>query len=219
MRAWRLIDSPIRYVRGRELDSWGAAFPVLLFLTITSATSVVVSTRVGVLRELPGLPVVLAEGIGFVTVVAAGAAMFWIQAGALVLLDAVFAQSGQTRRLVELTAVSYWTQIVWAVPVLIVMLLLFDPPEFRMPAGMPVEGVQAALVAHMNRISQQPIQIAVNMTGEAIGCWIIAIQAVALRVVSKFSVLGAWTAGCLLAFVFVVVPKVAPTILQWALSS
>ncbi len=198
---------------------WMAALPILLHIGTVSAMGVVVSGRINSVvaaaweeagRTAPVIPAPIAVGIGVGATVAAGLVMFWLKAGALALLSLAALKPVQPRRLIELTAVAYWTQLIWAIPALMVTILLFDPDPMRVPSGASVFQMRGLFESYMQDLTQTPLEGVLELTSRMFGLWLVALQCCVLRVVSGFSIGGAFCAGVVLTVVFVIAPTFAP---------
>ena len=198
---------------------WMAALPVLLHIGAVSVMGVVVSERINsvvyaaweeVGRAAPVIPAPIAIGFGVGATVAAGLVLFWLKAGALALLGLASLKQGQSRRLIELTAVAYWTQLIWAIPALVITILLFDPDPMHVPAGASVLEMRGAFQSYMQDLARTPLESVLELTSRMFGLWLVALQCCALRAVSGFSLGGAFCAGGVLTFVFVIAPMFAP---------
>ena len=133
--------------------------------------------------------------------------LFVLQTGAVVCLERLFSSARNGRRLVECSALAYWTQVpvaafgvgFWAL----------------MESGEPVLPANAGFGWAMMEVGQAAVfsQPAVLLFEDLATCcslWVVALQAAALRAVSKFSVGGAAAAGCLLGLLFVALPWAFP---------
>lgn len=63
-----------------------------------------------------------------------------------------------------------------------------------------------AMQFYRESVETSPFMLTIGLIGAYFGLWLVALQATALRVVSGFTVGGAWTAGIVLGSVFVVIP-------------
>ena len=175
--AWRLVDSPIRVMRMWAEDPPHLGWAILPVVLDTLAVGCVVLIP---LPEAEGLTFVV---VGSTVVGVRGMMAFAAHAGAVVVLDSLVVQSRRVRRLVELSALAYWTQVVWAVPALLALWANIDLPY-----------------------------IIVGATSHLCAAWLLAMHATALRVVSEFTARGTWAAGMALAAVFLGVPAALRTI-------
>ena len=122
----------------------------------------------------------------------------------------LFTGSGRTRRLIEFSALAYWTQVPWTAVVAGVVLWGFELAPLRLAAGAtPTELADAMRVYQEDSASTAGLST-MRLVGSYFWCWLVALQATALRVVSGFSIGGAWAAGILLAILFVVAPYALP---------
>ena len=164
-------------------------------------------------RDLdPGVLLSPAFGVALavVSVVVGVALMFWLSAGALVALDLLFTRSGQARRMVECAALAYWSQVPWSLATVGILLWWFDPEPLRLSPDTSSSELSARIMAYQHDLRSTPLMETVHVVGLYFGIWLVALQATALRVVSGFSVRGAWAAGILLAVLFVVAPYALP---------
>lgn len=167
----------------------------------------------GIAQNLPddlGQAVTLSPAFGVTlavfSVVASVAVLFWLSVGVLAALDLLFAGSRRVRRLVECNALAYWSQVPWSLATALILFFWFDPEPLRLPAGVSVEEVTTHITEHQVAIQSSALMETMQIIGVYFGLWLAALQAAALRVVSGFSVGGAWAAGILLAALFVGIP-------------
>ena len=207
MTVLAIFFAPVQYFRMAGLPNWAPAVAaVAVHAGFTAAAVVAVEVRLMAAQGVTGLVAQVA-----VVLAAAGMAiqegfLFALAAGAVVVLDAVFSRSGKAPRLVEFTGIAHVTQIPWALLSLVILAGFWAPPAFRPPpdAG-GLEALQAADdYARGARTSGLPGALTLIRTG--FGLWLALLQGCALRVVSGFTVAGAWAAGSSLAFVLAVAP-------------
>lgn len=213
-----ILTSPIRFYQTRVAhppDWMRAAAPVALQMTLLSVNGSVMYLRglAGITESLPSnlaaggpLSPVFGVALAVVSVVAGVAVTFWLSVGAIVALDLLFTGSGQARRLVECTALAYWTQIPWSFAAVGILLWWFDPEPLRVSSDLSSSELSARMMAYQNDLQSGPLMETMQVVGLYFGLWLAALQAAALRVVSGFSVGGAWAAGILLAALFVGIP-------------
>lgn len=214
----RLFDSPIRYMRERvaKPHQWATAMtPLVVYAAASSAASVVVGERTSVAiragmeqagQAVPEVPAVFSIVIGGGSTVMVVAAAFALQAGVIATADILVVQSGQVKRLVELAALSYWTQVIYAVGALAVSTAYFDPEPLRLPPGGVSVELQQVLAEYGQSIRQGDLSSSLQLIRQMFTVWLVALYAVALRVVSGLTVGGAWAAGVVLAVLFILVP-------------
>ena len=214
---WRLLSSPLRFFRSRlerQPRYLAALAPLAAYAVLSTAAVLVVAreTRLTTERalaatELPGIePGWVGAVIGTVASVTTVGFVFVTSALALTALDVLFAQSGRARRLVEFTALSYWSQLPLAAAWLGIVAWWWEPPPFRLPPGVTAAEFMALLSDYQEANAQTTVLSTLQLAGAYSWCWFVALQAAALRVVSGFSVGGAWAAGILLATLFVAIP-------------
>lgn len=214
-----LISSPIRYMQARvafgppRLRS--AFLPVVINALFVGGAGMIAQSRVTVLApglpepvSSPGMPILLA----IPAVVVFGLVGFMVHASAVVMFDVLTVQSGQWRRLTELSALAYWPQLLWSVPALALVWWLYDPPAM-VYRGAGADMMQAAL-RYGEQLASEPFQIVMARTQQMAALWLVALHACVLRVVSGFRVGGAWVAGIVLATLFLGVPVAVGTAVQ-----
>ena len=215
-----LLTSPVRFFRSRLERQPGylaALAPLAAYAVLSTAAVLVVArkTRLTTERalataELSGIePGWVGDIIGTVASFTAVGFMFVASALALTALDALFAQSGRARRLVEFTALSYWSQLPLAAAWLGIVAWWWAPSPLRLPPGLTAAELMAVLSEYQEANARTSILSTLQLAGAYSWCWFVALQAAALRVVSGFSVHGAWAAGILLATLFVAIPYAA----------
>lgn len=216
---WHLLFSPVRFYRAR-LEAppryLAALVPLAAHIVLSSAT-VLAATRktqrvTEVAFEQAGLaapaPAWVGDVIGVVSSITAGCFLFGISALSVVVLDMLLAQSGRGRRLVEFTALAFYSQLPLAAVGLTVVVWWWSPAPLRLPAGITSIELADFLRAYQADSADTPGLSALQLAGYYFWCWLVALQAAALRVVSGFSVGGAWAAGITLAVLFVGIPSV-----------
>ena len=208
-----IFTSPVRFFRKvlSRPPAWGCAFaPVGLAMVLVSASSVVAAVRGHtVLERAYGGDVVPVSAMAIVGVLMALVGMgasFWLSAGALLVLDLLFAGSGRARRLVEFSALAYWVQVVWAAVSLIAVLVAYSPSPLDLPISRGRLAVEGAMAEYLADESRTPFMLSIRLVGVYFGLWFTALQACALRVVSGFSVVAASAAGVVMGFAFILLP-------------
>ena len=147
-------------------------------------------------------------GLAALALVAGAAAYLAISAGmalVMVVLDLLFAQSGRVRRLVEFAGYSFISQVPLAVAGL-GLAIGVAPEPLRLPPDATLAEFPDIVRDYQEGVAGGTVQAVMQMIGVYFGLWLAALQAAALRVVSGFSVGGAWAAGILLAVLFVGLP-------------
>lgn len=181
----RLVDSPIRVLRWRAAGSPRAGLALLPVLLHATAGSVVGLAAAGMPLQAGAVVLVALYSV-------AGLASFALHAGAVVMIAALAAsEAGHARKLVELAALTYWTQVGWSVPAAVVLSAAGPPP-----GGDP--GTVGALV---------------EVTGQLWGVWLLGLHAAALHVVAGFTVAGTWAAGLVLCALFYGLPRLGGVLL------
>ena len=210
--------SPIRFYQARMAhppDWIGAAAPLMIQMVLLSISGSVTYLRglASLTKNLPdiagsGIPLSPTFGVALAvfSVIAGVAAMFWISAGALVALDLLFRGSGQGRRLVECSALAYWSQVPWSLATIGILLWWFDPEPMRFPPNVSPTELPALMMAYQADLQSTSLMETMQIAGLYFGLWLVALQAAALRVVSGFSVGGTRAAGILLAVLFAGIP-------------
>ena len=213
---WRVIDSPVRYMRARVDASpqlaW-ALLPVAINALLVGGAGIVTSARFvaaansidGVVAPSPPMYVLLPLSVVF------GLIGFAAHVGAVVALDAVTTQSGLRGRLVELSGLAYWSQVLWSAPALLVMWLYLDPEAFVLPSNMDV---MTPAMAYREIVGPEPLQIVMARTQQFAGIWLVGLHATVLKVVSGFTTGGTWAAGFAMGGVFLGIPAVLQAVVQ-----
>lgn len=215
----QLLFSPIRFFRARleRPPNYPAALaPLAAYVVLTTATVLVSGrktrevTDVALDRAQLGAtwPAWVGDAIGGVSTVTTVGFLFVVNAIAVMALDALFAQSGRARRLVEFTALSYWSQLPFAAVWLGITAWWWRPEPLHLPAG--VTSVELLEILQTYRENADTGVLAtLRLVGTYFWCWFIALQCAALRAAAGFTVGGAWAAGLLLGTLFVGVPYAA----------
>ena len=213
----RLLDSPIRFMEARmaaDARLLPALVPVALNAALLAGINALGTSRttvIGLDGEAVAAPTTPVE-LMIPLAVIGGLIAFTVRAGAVVGIDAVAAQSGKGRRLVEFAGLAYWTQVLWAVPAFAAMWWLYDPPPMVVE-GQGLDMMQAAL-RYGEELAAEPLQITMTRTQQMFGLWLVGLHAAALRVVSGLTTRGAWTAAAVMALVFMGVPLAAGQVIQ-----
>lgn len=211
----RLLDSPIRFMQrrvdGRPPRLYRAFTPVVVNALLVGGASAIVASRTSVLgAALPEAMTAQAMSIAATMVLAviAGLTGFVVRAAIVVGLGTLVSPSGKGWRIVELTALAYWTQVLWAAPGFAAMWLFYDPPPMVLRAGAQTD-VLMAVVNHAEEMAKEPLQIVMTQTEQMFGAWLIALNAVALRVVGGLTTWGTVAVAVVLAAVFLGAPLAA----------
>ena len=194
-----------------------ALLPVVLNALFVSGIGVISQSRVTMLApglpepvSPPGMPIAVVVPLAVVF----GLIAFAVHVVAVVAFDMLTAQStGPKRwRLVELSALAYWPQLLWSVPALAATWWFFDPPPM-VYRGAGADVMQAAL-RYGEQLAAEPLQIVMTRTQQMAGVWLIALHACALRVVSGLTTGGTWAAGIVLAILFIGAPAAVGAAVQ-----
>ena len=216
----RILDSPLRFYRTRAEMSphWRLAlFPVMASAALQAAAGGILSFRMqphvnAALAQMGVDAGPLSTDILAAVTLVAGAAAYLGISGAMalvmVVLDLLFAQSGRVRRLVEFAGYSFVSQVPLAVAGL-VLAIGMAPEPLRLPPDATLAEFPNIVRDYQEGVTGGTVRAVMQMVGIYFGLWLAALQAAALRVVSGFSVGGAWAAGILLAALFVGVPYAA----------
>jgi hypothetical protein len=213
--AVKLFLAPTDFFRARisRPPNWPGA--LLLLATICAGTVAVALATVRRGRTAVE-PILAAAGVTapanlidiFVIVLAVTGFVgsFALMTGSLVFLDSLFSQSGRANRLIEFSAFAHAVQL----PLILIAFALsaWGPvPAVRTPSGvLKANEWQELSQKYMTQLRDSPAQRLGRILSTYATFWIVAIQASALRIVSGFSVRGAWAAGCMLALTFGVGP-------------
>lgn len=195
-----LAVSPIRYYQERVAGpaQWvsPAAAVACYGALVALAQFVALARMVGEWRTDVG---VLLSTITAVFVVF----FFALQAGTVIFLEWLFSSARSGWRLLECSALAYWTQVPFAA-ISIGFWTVMEPGPPVLPAR---AGIGVTMEVLDGVTEQLPAAVHVLQDLAAYySLWVVALQAAALRAVSEFTVGGAATAGCLLGLVFVVLP-------------
>ena len=144
--------------------------------------------------------------LGVMSAITTGCALFLFSALAVVVLDMLFAQSGHGRRLVEFTGLAFYSQLPLALAVLVFTIWWQEMDTLRLPPEATGQELAEAVLAQQQESAAAAGLSTLRLMGAYFWCWLVALQAAALRVVSGFSTGGAWAAGILLAVLFVGLP-------------
>ncbi len=214
------LFSPIRFYRAR-LEAHprylAALVPLGAYVALSSATALLTARKTqrvaAVAFEQAGLPPLgpawVGEAIAVVSSITAGCFLFALSALAVVVLDMLFAQSGRSRRLVEFTALAFYSQLPLAAAGLAAVVWWWNPAPLRLPEGIASLELADALRRYQEESANAAGLSTLRLAGSYFWCWLSALQAVALLVVSDFSPRGTWAAGILLAALFVGMPYAA----------
>ena len=218
-RIRHLWFSPVRFFRARlerPPRYLAALAPLVAYTALTSAAVLVVMGKTRRVTEVAfaGLegaalpPAWVADAIGVMSSFTAACSVFALGALAVLALDTLFVQSGRGRRLVEFTALAYWTQLPFTAVWLVIVAAWWEPAPLRLPPDAMSVELLDVLSAYQENSEGEPLPSTLRLVASYFWCWFVALQAVALRVVAGFTVGGAWAAGGLLAVLFVVAPYV-----------
>ena len=197
--------------------------PPAAYVVLSSAAVLVVTRKThgvtAVAFERAGLPPLapawVGDAIGVVSSITAVCFLLAMSALAVVFLDMLFAHesyrnpepaSGRGRRLFEFTALAYFSQLPVAVAGLMAAVWWWSPAPLTLPAGITSLELVDALRSYQEESADTAVLSTQRLIGSYFWCWLVALQAAALRVVSGFSVGGAWAAGILLGVLFVGIP-------------
>lgn len=218
-----IVHSPLRFFRSRaEMPpNWMLALsPVIAAAVMTVMAAGIINVKVrphveAAMSELGvdmgPVPAGALAAVGLIAGAVGYLAMFGAMALTMVVLDLLCAQSGRARRLVEFSGFAFVSQLPLAI--LGLAFAVWTTPEpLRLPADATLAEFPSIIAEYQGRVATDAAQAALRMIGIYFGLWLAALQAAALRVVSGFSVGGAWAAGILLTVLFVVTPYVLPQI-------
>lgn len=211
-----IIDRPIRYMEARVASGpprlYSALLPVIIHAFVSAGGSAILQARL-MRSTSAGLPDPIdptaAVVISLLLAVPIGLAGLALHAAVMFIFDMTTAESTGARRwrLVELAGLAYWPQLLWSVPALIALWWLFDPPAMTLGVGGADDSSRSAL-RYVEWMENEPLLLVMRQIQPIAGVWLVALHAMALRVVSGFTVFGAWMAGVIMAVLFVAVPTV-----------
>ena len=219
-RIRHLWFSPVRFFRARlerPPRYLAALAPLVAYTVLTSAAVLVVMDKTRRMAEVafagadapPLPPAWVGDAIGVISSVTTACSIFALSALAVLALDTLIVQSGRGRRLVEFTALAYWSQLPFAAVWLGIVAGWWEPAPLRLPPGATSVELLDVVSAYQEDSAREPLLSTLRLAASYFWCWFIALQAVALRVAAGFTVGGASAAGGLLAALFVVAPYVA----------
>lgn len=179
----------------------------VLALWVTSAASAGTAFWIRGQEAIGGaMPVAVGIGLSLFSACIGLSLSFWLSTGALVILDVLFSGSRRARRLVELSALACWPQVVWGLMGTIGVWLWFSPEPFEPLGGSTTLEAQRLMDNYQDGIASSPFILTYNVLGAFVSLWVVGLQVCALRVVSGFTVRATWGAAVLLGGVLVVVP-------------
>lgn len=203
-----VLWSPVACYRSilEKSPAWGSALlPLALHTACTAATAGVTLTKVQSAVEGPitgGAAVALAVFSALFGVAVA----FWLSTGGMIALDKLCNGHGDARRLIEYSAIAHWSQVPWGLVSVTLFAMWFQPEPLNIAdSGSAGERLRAMELYRVS-VESSSFMLTVGLVGAYFGVWLVALQACALRVVSGFTVRGAWAAGIVLGSVFVVIP-------------
>lgn len=210
----RLAIAPIVFFRSRleGPPRWGQAIAIVsLFVALSTGVALVTVHRVHAelapAFEAAGVPVRAGAGRDLATVLITVISLLpmpGLMAASAVMLDVLFSQSGRGPRLVEFTWLAYAVHLPWVAIVALTMLWV-PYPELSVGAALPID-VTALSVRYQQQLADDAVLSSMHLVGMSFTLWVAAVQACALRVVSGFTVGGAWAAGLALAAMFAIAP-------------
>ena len=205
-----LFGSPVRYFEerlARELSLGLILTSLLLWVLSATSAGVTLLWRAQSALGEPGLPAAVGIGLTLFSACASLSLTFWLSTGALVMLDTVFSGSGKARRIVELSAIACWPHIPWGIVGSVAVWLWFHPEPVGMVPETATTGEMRRLAAsYREYMASTPFMRTYSLLGAFVSLWVVCLQACVLRVVSGFSVGGAWAAGMMIGSVFVGAP-------------
>lgn len=214
--AVKLVESPVLFFQDRVAGPprWASPIAALACCCALLAMAGAVSTA----RALGGFR---ADAAILVSVVGIGAFafLFALQTGTVVCIERLFSTARNGRRLVECSALAYWTQVPLVALGVGFWAMMESSPEPVLPpanagTGALLEAIEAGAADQEaqawrradTRELRVPAQILFENIAACYSIWVVALQAAALRAVSQFSIAGASAAGLLLGTLFVVLP-------------
>ena len=220
MRITNVILSPVIYfnsLRNRE-PGWLFSFGSVLLAAAASAVSVATITAKGQPMVAAALsaagalppeaqtpPLGLLVAFSVVSVFAWQVVLFGLQVFAFCCFYWFLAQHGRARLLVKLMGVAYWAHIPF-LAFMVLSAIFYVPLPLDLPSVVRAAEVQGILNVYQSQVAAEPLNLTVRMVGMYFGLWVVALQGVALRVVSGCSSLMSWIAAIVIGGVFVVLP-------------
>lgn len=208
-----LVSHPVRFFRDclerpRTVAAPGSVLASYLLVVGVGTALVSSRTREGLQVLQNPIPAAVEVGLAFGSAIAGIATVFVLTTLALVMLDLAFSQSGRAGRLWELSAYAQYPQVLWAVSSLFIVAVWFHPLPLVLTQTELSDSafVREAVERWQQQQAAGPLQRTLSLISAYAGLAAVALQCCALRVVSGFSLGGAWAAGVVLAGVFVVTP-------------
>ena len=210
-----ILWAPVRFFAQRLAapPAWlSAGLPVAVYAALSVVCTLITFTRVqttlrtGLLQagnEVPEVPFGLGVALAVFSVVLGLAIVFWIAVGVLAVVDVMFVGSGRGHRLIELSALSYWSQVPWAVASCFLLFFAFhlEPPPVSGSSNLP-----ELLARYQEDVERQAFMRTYRLIGAFFGLWLVGLQACALRVVTGLRIGAAWSVGLTLGVVLVLLP-------------
>lgn len=204
----KLAVSPILFYQERVSGPprWASPVAALVCCGVLTATAGVISTA-RALGEFRTEVMLLASVVSMFMFIL----LFWLQTGAVMVLARIFLFYDDDKetnglRLVECSALAYWTQV----PILAAGVGVWAMQPWGETALLSASaGIGEIMAAIENFTLSQEVTVWVTMFGDIayyFSLWVVVLQAAALRAVTKFSVGGAWAGGILIGTVFVLLP-------------
>ena len=194
----KLIFSPILFYQERVAGPPRWASPVAALICYGALSAMASALAVGrMLGDMRTNVLIVAAGVAFSVLF-----VFALQTGVVVCLERLFSSGRNGRRLIECSALAYWTQVplglldigFWG---------LIDIEDMRLPASAGIVDIIEGLDSMQSSLFSVRI---FTDSATYYSLWVVALQAAALRAVSKFSIGGSAVAGCFLGLAFVVLP-------------
>ena len=212
-----LFVSPMQFQSARLSApvKWGASVGAVWAYASVGAVAAAVSGQKLMATYGEGMPNGFNQVAGFMSAVSMLSAIGFlvgllftcaVAAVVVVVMDALFSQSGQALKLIECAGLSYLVALPWSIINLVIVAFVWDPAPLRIAPHATDYEVQQVIQSYLQKQREGGVAVGISMVGAYFDLWVVAIQACALRVVSGFTTTGAWTAGILLGMVFVVAP-------------
>lgn len=212
-----LFVSPMQFQRARLSApvEWGTSTGTVWAYASVGAVAAAVSGQKLMATYSEGMPNGFNQVVGFNLAVSMLSAIGFlvgllftcvVAAVVVVMIDALFSQSGQALKLIECTGLSYLVALPWSIINLVIVACVWDPAPLRIAPDVTDYEMQQIIQSYLQKQREEDVAVGVSMVGAYFDLWVVAIQACALRVVSGFTITGAWMAGILLGVVFVAAP-------------
>lgn len=197
----KLLVSPIQFYQDRTATRWFSPVTALAcYCSMLALAGAISSARL--LGEFRSDVILLTSGLAIV----AFAFLFALQTGAVVCIERLFSSARNGRYLAKCSAMAYWTQVPIAAAGIWFWAVIAESGAPVLTASAGIVTIAEELFNAADTHTTTPEADLFHLIASYWSLWVVALQAAALRAVSKFSVGGAWAAGLFLGISFVALP-------------